>query len=260
MRFLVLFGSMMVQMKQSFSRPMFRFCLIMNPVLNTILLYEMYKESGEENFMAYVVLGAGLMGLWGCICFSSAGDINRERFSGTLPLIFAAPAGFPLIVLGKIIGNTVMSLLTLVISLVTAVLLFRVPLSLADPLLFVCALAALIISFVVISFTIACLLTLSRKTELYMNCIEIPLVLLCGFVYPVSVLPVPVRAISYTLSPTYAVEILRMSVWGVEDVHLYFQKMAVLFALTLLYAVFGGMLYKRIDKRVRIKASLEVMG
>ena len=60
------------------------------------------------------------------------------------------PAGFPLIVLGKIIGNTVMSLLTLVISLVTAALLFHVPLSLADPFLFTLAMAALIISFVVI--------------------------------------------------------------------------------------------------------------
>ena len=93
-----------------------------------------------------------------------------------------------------------------------------------------------------------------------MNCIEIPLVLLCGFVYPVSVLPAPVRAVSYALSPTYAVELLRMSVWGADDITLYCRKMAVLFALTLLYAVFGGVLYKRIDKRVRIKASLEVIG
>ena len=70
----VLLSTMRVQMKQSFARPMFRFCLLANPILNTILLYEMYRGSGENNFMAYVVLGAGLMGLWGCICFSSAGD------------------------------------------------------------------------------------------------------------------------------------------------------------------------------------------
>ena len=39
------------------------------------------------------------MSLWSCICFSSAGDINRERFSVTLALIFAAPAGFPAIMI-----------------------------------------------------------------------------------------------------------------------------------------------------------------
>ena len=69
----ILLSTMRVQMKQSFARPMFRFCLLANPILNTILLYEMYRGSGEDNFMAYVVLGSGLMGLWGCICFSSDG-------------------------------------------------------------------------------------------------------------------------------------------------------------------------------------------
>ena len=73
----ILFSTMIVQMKQSFARPMFRFCLIANPILNTILLYEMYKNSGENNFMAYVVLGAGLMGLWSCICFSSR-EVQRH--------------------------------------------------------------------------------------------------------------------------------------------------------------------------------------
>ena len=140
----VIISTMIVQMKQSFARPMFRFCLIANPILNTILLYEMYKESGENNYMAYVVLGAGLMGLWGCICFSSAGDINRERYSGTLALIFATPARFSGIILGKIIGNTIMSLLTMVISLITAKVLFRVPLQLGSPVYFFIALFAAI--------------------------------------------------------------------------------------------------------------------
>ena len=69
----VLLSTMLLQMKQSFVRPMFRFCLLANPVLNTILVCEMFRNSGRTDFAAYAVLGAGLMGLWGCICFSSAG-------------------------------------------------------------------------------------------------------------------------------------------------------------------------------------------
>ena len=254
----IIICTMLVQMKQSFARPMFRFCLIANPILNTILLYEMYKESGETNYMAYVVLGAGLMGLWSCICFSSAGDINRERFSGTLALIFAAPARFPSIIIGKIIGNTLMSLLTMVISLITAEVLFRIPLHLASPLYFFIALFAAIIAFIVISSVIACILTLSRKTELYMNCIEIPIILLCGFVFPVTVLPYGVRVISYSLSPTYAIELMRMAVWGVTDKTLFYEKLGVLMGLTAVYGVLSMILYRRIDRRVRIAATLEV--
>ena len=258
MKLAVLLATMRVQMKQSFARPMFRFCLIANPILNTVLLYEMYRGSGEESFMAYVVLGAGLMGLWSCICFSSAGDINRERYSGTLALIFVAPASFPTIILGKIIGNTLLSLLTLGISLVTAAVLFRTPLMLESPLYFLLALSAAVAAFVVISSVVACLLTLSRKTELYMNCIEIPIILLCGLVFPVSVLPAAVRAVSYALSPTYAVELLRMSVWGVEEPAAFWQKLGILLGLTALYAVLSALLYRRIDRRVRVAATLEV--
>ena len=254
----VIISTMILQMKQSFARPMFRFCLIANPILNTILLYEMFRESGATNYMAYVTLGAGLMGLWGCICFSSAGDINRERFSGTLALIFTAPAGFPTIILGKIIGNTIMSLLTMIISLMTSVIFFRIQLQLADTLYFLIALFAAIVSFIVISSVIACILTLSRKTELYMNCIEIPIILLCGFAFPVSVLPFGIRIVSYTLAPTYAVELMRMAVWGITDKEEFFEKLLVLMILTLIYAVISVFLYKKIDRSVRIAATLEV--
>ncbi|MBO4211261.1 MAG: ABC transporter permease [Oscillospiraceae bacterium] len=258
MKLAVLYSTMVLQMKKSFVRPMFRFCLLANPILNTILLYEMFRTAGEESFLAYVVLGAGLMGLWSCICFSSAGDINRERYSGTLALIFATPASFPLIILGKIIGNTLLSLLSLLISLVTAVLLFRVPLSIGSPLLFLAALAGTVTCFVVISSVIACLLTLSRKTELYMNCLEIPIILLCGFVFPVSILPPAVQALSRALSPTYAIELLRMSLYGVTDLRLFWEKFGIMLAITALYAILSGLLYRRIDRRVRIAATLEV--
>lgn len=254
----VLFSTMLLQMKQSFARPMFRFCLIANPILNTILLYEMYRNSETQNFLAYVVLGAGLMGVWSCICFSSAGDINRERFSGTLALIFGAPAGFSIIILGKIIGNTILSMVSVGISLVTATILYRVPLYLESPLHFFVALLGTILTFVVVSSVIACLLTLSRKTTLYMNCIEIPIILVCGFVYPIETLPVWLRQISYILSPSWAVKLLRMSVWGVEDGIMYWKDIAILLLLTGIYAVFSIVLFRCIDKQVRIKASLEV--
>ncbi len=254
----VLVTTMVLQMKQSFARPMFRFCLIANPILNTILLYEMFRNSGEENFASYVILGAGLMGIWSCICFSSAGDINRERYSGTLSLVFAAPAGFPQIILGKIFGNTILSLTTLTISLATAVIIYQAPIVLVSPGYFIIAFLAMIMSFVVISSIVACLLTLSRRTTLYMNCIEIPFILLCGLAFPIDILPKWVQPVSVLFAPTWAVELLRMSVAGVEDASDFWKKMVILIVLSVVGAVFSAWLYRKIDKQVRIHASLEV--
>ena len=254
----VLFSTMRLQMKQSFVRPMYRFCLIASPITRTILLYEMFRNSGQDNFASYAILGSGLMAIWSCICFSSAGDINRERFSGTLALIFAAPAGFPAIVLGKILGNTLLSFVSLLISLVTAAVVYRVPMTLESPGYFLAAMAVLVLSFLGISCVIACLLTLSRRTTLYMNCIEIPFILLCGLSFPIDVLPGWLQSLSRCLAPTWAVELLRMAVQGVTDPLIFWKKVLVTLLLSAGLALFAVWLFQVIDRQVRIRASLEV--
>lgn len=173
-------------------------------------------------------------------------------------MIYAAPAGFPAIITGKILGNTLLSLSSLLISLATAVAVYHTPVVLMCPGYFFVALIALVGSFMVISTVLAALLTLSRRTSLYMNCIEIPFILLCGFAFPVSVLPTWLRPISLALSPTWAVDLLRMAVNGVENAGLFIQKLLVLVLLSVGYALFSGWLYRYIDRQVRITASLEV--
>lgn len=254
----VLYYTALLQMKCSLARPMFRFCLLANPIVNTILLYEMFKKSGREDFVTYVVLGSGLMALWSCICFSSAGDINRERYSGTLSLIYVAPAGFSSIVTGKVIGNTLVSMITFILSFFTAAILFRVKIEISHPVFLLLALFCAVVSFSVISVIIAYLLTLSRKTQLYMNCIEIPVILACGFVFPTEILPLWVRPISYILSPTWAVKIIRLSVSGAWNEREYYLGLAVLTVLTAVYLVLGRYLLRLIESQVRVLATLEV--
>jgi len=249
---------MKLQMKNSFIRPMFRFCLLANPVINTIFLYEMYRNSGQDNFITYVMLGAGLMGLWSCICFSSAGDINRERYSGTLPLIFATPTSFGLIILGKVMGNTLISILTMVISFVTAEILTGAPIGIGSPVYLAISLLMAVICFSVVSVCIAYLLTVSRKTELYMNLIEIPITLLCGFTFPVEILPAWVQYISDALAPTWVVKLIRMSIAGVTDVSAFRNDFFILNFVTAIYVVGAVVLYRVIENQIRIKATLEV--
>lgn len=254
----VIWDTLRLQMKNSFIRPMYRFCLIANPIVNTILLYEMFRNSSEDNFATYVILGSGLMGLWSCICFSSAGDINRERYSGTLSLIFVTPAKFNTIILGKVLGNTLLSLLTLVISFLTAKVVYHVNIYFKSPGYLLLSLIATILCFVTISICIAYLLTLSRKTTLYMNCIEIPIILVCGFVFPVEILPHWVLPISYIFSPTWAVKLIRMSIAGVTEPTEYFKILGILIGITGVYLVLMKALYHTIGRQVRIKATLEV--
>lgn len=254
----VLGSTLVLQMKQSFVRPMFRFCLLANPVLNTILVYEMFRNSGETDFAAYVILGAGLMGLWSCICFSSAGDLNRERYAGTLAQIFTAPAGFQTILWGKVLGNTLLSLGALAVSWLTAKLLYGAVFPIRQPWFLLLAFLAAVACFLSVSVLAAWLLTLSRKTTLYMNVMEIPVILLCGFVFPAELLPVWARPLSCALPPTWAVKLLRMAVAGVPDPAAFWRAFGILAALTALTLLLIRLLYGQIQKQVRIRATLEV--
>lgn len=255
----IISGTMRIQIKNSFIRPMYRFCLIVNPIGNTILLYYMFRNSQMNDFMTYVILGAGLSSLWECICFSSIGDINRERWSGTLPMIFCAPCGFNLIILGKIIGNTVLSMASLVITVLTARILFGAGIHIANVFGFLLALLLAICTFVVVSQVFAYLLTLSRKTNLFMNCLSIPIALICGYVIPVESLPKWVHPLAYALPMTWVVKLIR----GTFDLSFtdkeYLFCFTVLMIEVLIFIIVFKALFRIIERQVKIKASLELM-
>lgn len=254
----IILQTIFLQMKSSFARSMFRFCLLISPIANTILVYYMFKNSGQKNFTSYVVLGAGLMGVWSCICFSSVGDINRERWNGTLSIIYTAPADFRLIIWGKIIGNTLLSLNTIIISLLTLLIIFRQHIQIYQFVYFIVALVAVILCFMILSVLIAYLLTLSRKTSLYMNCIDIPITLLCGFLFPVDMLPKWVQFISNLLAPTWAIKILRLSLQNSLQKEKFFHILIMLVVINICYIFIIHRLYRIIDDQIRRKATLEV--
>ncbi len=258
MKMKAILSTMNLQIKLSYARPMFRYCLLVSPIINTILLYEMFSNTGKADFASYVILGSGLMGLWSSICFSSAGDINRDRMNGTLSHIFTTPTDFGLIILGKVLGNTLISLVSIVISIIVAKVLFNLTLMVSRPLILVISLLALIICFITISILIAYLLTISRKTQLYMNCIEIPIMLLCGFVFPIDVLPRWILPLSSLLSPTWAIKLLRMSVAETLNYQLYFRTLLILFIINTVYIFIAHLFGKIIERNVRINATLEV--
>ena len=252
----VLLTSMHLQMKQTFARNMFKFTLFVAPFLTTIILGEMYRHSTADNFVAYVVLGSGLWSLWNCIAFSSAGDINRERFTNTLSIIFTAPADFRLILLGKIFGNTILSLGSFALSIIFATLLYRHPINVNNWPLLIGALALTIIAFIIMSIFIAYLLTLSRKTTVYMNCLEIPFALICGFVFPIENLPQFAQVISWTLPPTWAIRLLRYSVTDVP--YGFWENFTPLIATMAVFAALAAWLYKIIFRQAKVQGTLDM--
>jgi len=252
----VIITSMILQMKQTFARNMFKYCMFVAPILSTIILGEMYRNASQEDFIAFVALGSGLWNLWGAIAFSSAGDINRERYSNTLSVIFSALADFRLIWLGKIFGNTILSMCSFFISVIFAMALYRIPVQVYSWGLLAVAFTLTIICFIVISVFVAYLLTLSRRTTLFMNCLEFPFILICGFAFPVEMLPGPVMYLSYIFPPTWAVKLLRSSIAAGAPDYLYI--LTWLLVTTVGFVLLSSVLYKFIFKQVKVLGTLDM--
>lgn len=246
------------QMKITFSRATFQFVVLIQPIVFVTISYMVYKDSGISNFANYVILGSGLSSMWSSVCFSSAGDIERERRMGTLMYITAVPVKFYSILWGQVIGNLILGLLGMSISYIFSVLVFNVHFVIAEPVWFVVSFIFTLLSFSSIALVVAGFFTLSRNARGLMNCLEMPIFLLCGLMFPIEILPQWTRPVSYILSPTWAVKSMNMSVSGITNYDEFYNTLLILIVLTVIYITCSYFLCRAIEKRTRIKASLEV--
>lgn len=253
----VLVSSALQQFRTSIGRPMFRFCVIAQPIIFGLLLGMMYMERSDMDFTLYAVFGSGLSTFWSSICFSSASDIHRERWYGTLETIYAAPAGFKWIVLGKIIGNSIWGFFSICLSFTVVTLVFNKAIVVANPLWLLIGIALMTLSLVAIGYLFAALFTLSRNARVLMNFMEYPVYILCGILFPLEQLPLFIRSISYAFSPTWAVKIIHYAVWGGTWGQV-MPYVAGLLALTVSYGLFSLLMFERIDVKCRVEATLEV--
>lgn len=254
----VLWSTFKLQIVQSLSRATFRFCIIVQPLIYTFILYMMYKDSGRPNYVNFVVLGSGLSSLWSSICFSSAGDLERERNMGTLENLFCSPTKFTTIMLGKILANTFLGLSGIVLSLIFTKVFFNENLYISHLGLFSIASIMTVFSFVAIALVICPIFTLSKNARALMNCLEYPVFILCGFVFPIDMLPSFIRPFSYMLAPTWAVKIMKDSSMGAGQLKEFCEELVVLTVICMAYIVVSRLLFLKIDRQTRIKATLGV--
>jgi len=250
--------TMLVHMKLSIARPMFKYIIWIMPLFFSTIAIFVYGTDSEQTLLHYVVLGSGFMALWSSIVFSSASDVNRERYYGTLEILFISPVPFAITLIGKILANTVWGLISLILTFIYLKIVFQIEIVLYHPWLFGLALLLVLLTLSVFAFFLALGFTLSRQAEALMNFIEYPIYLVCGFMFPITYLPEWVQGVSYILPPTWAIQLLR----DVTAQNLSFQSVVLsctaILLLTIVYVIIGIYCYRLMDKKARISGKLGV--
>jgi ABC-2 type transport system permease protein len=138
----------------------------------------------------------------------SAFAIVKERERGTLEQLMVTPVSPLAVVLGKILPYLGVAFVTLIIVLVLMTVLFAVPIygSLTLLLTLSCVYLLALLSFG---------LLISSRAKSQMEAMQmamgilLPSVLLSGYVFPISALPLPLRVVSHLLPATHFIKIAR---------------------------------------------------
>jgi ABC-2 type transport system permease protein len=224
------------------------FTVVFQPIIIALLGLWMLKDKGVDAAM-FVVVGSGLTGLWSSLLFISGNSINFERWTGTLESLVAIPTPFEVIVFGKNLANVVQSLLSMVLGYFIAAFAFGYSLEIQQPLLFMVSVVLAIIAFVSFGLIIAPIFVMNPGVRAWQNAMEFPVYVLCGFLFPIALLPGWTTPISYLLPPYWAAVALHGTSTGGASVNatLFVWGMMLLFSLIdLLIAsrLFRLMLYK----------------
>ena len=140
--------------------------------------------------------------------FLTSFAVVRERELGTLEQLFVTPVGRAGLLLGKLTPYAMVGFAEMCLVLTVMVYLFGVPIHGSIALLL-----GLSLLFLVCALGLGLLISTLARTQLAAVqgafIIMLPSVLLSGFVFPRSEMPLPIYAISFLLPVTYFVEILR---------------------------------------------------
>jgi ABC-2 type transport system permease protein len=225
------------------------FTVLFQPIIIALLGLWMLKDKGPDAAM-FVVVGSGLTGLWSSLLFISGNSINTERWSGTLESLVAIPTPFEVIVFGKNLANVIQSLISMVLGYFVAVFLFGYSLNIQQPLWFVISLFLTVFGFISFGLIIAPIFVMNPGVRAWQNAMEFPVYVLCGFLFPIALLPGWTSPISYLLPPYWAAVALH----GTSTTAMPFNQLLFAWGMTVLFSVIDLFIASRLFKLMLYKA------
>lgn len=255
----VMLLSFEVQLRQNLTDGFVLFGILVQPLLVAFMALWMLKDKGPDHAI-FVVVGSGLTGLWTTLLFDGGNSITGERWNGTLEPLVGSPSSMRLIVFGKVLASITQSLLSMVGCYTLISLIMGYPLTIQYPGLFIGSVILTVLALVCFGLIMASLFILIRDIGRMINTLEFPVYILCGFLFPIALLPGWTTPISYLLSPYWAAVALHGASSGTLPANQILFAWAMMIAFSTAYVLLSEGLYRKILYRARVEASLDTQG
>jgi ABC-2 type transport system permease protein len=231
------------------------FGILLQPLIIATLALWMIGDRVSEAIV-FIVVGSGMTGLWTNLVFQSGNSITRERWTGTLELITATPTPMFVIIFGKNIANVFQSLSSMLFCYSFVSWIFGYQVSIEQPLVFILSLCLTVIAFVCFGMIIAPIFLLNPSVQRWQNSLEFPVYILCGFLFPIALLPNWTTPFSYILPPYWAARALHGASSGATPASDIAFSLIMLVIFSLVNLLISRILFRIMIRKVREEATL----
>jgi len=215
------------------------------------------RVAGRETpDLVYTVIGGGILGMWSGLVFTSTFDIHRDRRDGMLEIIVGSPTSLGMVEAIRTFTNVTTGLVSMVAAFLAAVLVFDFSLSNAS-------IPGALVSLLLILFGLWCIgmflanfLVWSHLTGSLVDFLELPVAVLCGFMYPIRVLPDWMQAVSAVIPIRWALEALDVSLLDGTELAFVWRNCAFALGISLIYLGLARWLESKVHDRIRITGEL----
>ncbi len=168
--------------------------------------------------LVYSVIGGGIMGMWSGLVFTSTFDIAADRYHGTLEMIVGSPTSLATVEAIRTLTNVLAGLFSLTLAFAAAMLAFGYSLTGVNAWGAGISLVLLLFALWCIGVFLANFLAWSRINRSFVDYLEMPIAFLCGFMYPIRVLPGWLQSVAGVVPIRWALEAMNESLLGNRDV------------------------------------------
>lgn len=236
----------------NFNNKMYQFLLFFQPLMFLSIVYFLKQVRGDINSDKFV-LASALISMWSYVLYSSGSALISQKWNDTLKLLIAAPASLFAVILTKALSNSVIALISMILSFIYARFIFQFNIGIANYGYFLLSILVLMLSLSVVGLILAIVFVASQNVFDFQNLILTPMILLCGVFIPVEQFPVVLKFIAYLIPMTWGIKSVQETLVLSQTM---FSSMAISIVLSLIYLFLAYFIVKKIEVVLRKTGSL----
>lgn len=223
---------------------------------SVVILAWIARQSNNPVAITYIALGSSLMLVWTNAVFRVGWSLSEEKWGGLLDASLISRTPMIVTMLGKALALSFFSLLTGAGAFAVILIVSGHTVPVENLPLALISLAVTLFVMICAGF-IFCPITVLVGEPSGLFATVMPFgVVLSGFLYPINLLPTALQVIARGLPTSWAMEGTIMATTGSGSVWDIVTKWAIALALAVAYLVVTHLLFRIVERRVRITAAL----